>query len=150
MPLAATVARADVMQWRPGSHASTFGGNPVSIAASLATIELLEQELLDNAARVGAHMRARMEDWPRRFPRVGEVRGIGLMIGIELVKNQQTKERDPQLRDWLVDQAFYRGLLILGCGENSIRLSPPLVLTLDQADFCVDTLTTLLEEVPPS
>lgn len=150
MPLAATIARADVMQWRPGSHASTFGGNPVSIAASLATIELLEQGLIDNAARIGAHMRARMEDWPRRFSRVGEVRGIGLMIGIELVKNQQTKERDPQLRDWLVDQAFYRGLLILGCGENSIRLSPPLVLTLDQADFCVDTLATLLEEVLPS
>ena len=144
MPLSATIARADVMQWRPGAHASTFGGNPVSIAASLATIELLEQELLDNAARIGAHMRARMNDWPTRFRNVGQVRGLGLMIGIELVRDRQTRERAPDLRDQLVDQAFERGLLLLGCGENTIRLSPPLVLTLDQADFCVDTLEAML------
>ncbi len=144
MPLSATIARADVMQWRPGAHASTFGGNPVSIAASLATIELLEQELLDNAARIGAHMRARMHDWPTRFRNVGQVRGLGLMIGIELVRDRQTRERAPDLRDQLVDQAFERGLLLLGCGENTIRLSPPLVLTLDQADFCVDTLESML------
>ncbi len=144
MPLSATIARADVMQWRSGAHASTFGGNPVSIAASLATIELLEQELLDNAARIGAHMRARMHDWPARFRNVGQVRGLGLMIGVELVRDRQTRERAPDLRDQLVDQAFERGLLLLGCGENTIRLSPPLVLTLDQADFCVDTLESML------
>ena len=144
MPLSAAIARAEVMQWKPGSHASTFGGNPVSIAASLATIELLERELLDNAARIGAHMRSRMEDWPARFPHVGQVRGLGLMIGVELVRNQQTRERAPDLRDRVVDQAFERGLLLLGCGENTIRLSPPLVLTRDQADFCVDTLEALL------
>ena len=144
MPLSATIARAEVMQWKPGSHASTFGGNPVSIAASLATIELLEQELIDNAARIGAHMQSRMRDWPNRFPNVGQVRGLGLMIGIELVKDPQTRQKHPQLRDYVVDQAFKRGLLILGCGENSIRLSPPLLLTHDQADFCVDTLEALL------
>jgi 4-aminobutyrate aminotransferase len=144
MPLSATIARAEVMQWKPGSHASTFGGNPVSIAASLATIELLEQELIDNAARIGAHMQSRMRNWPNRFPNVGQVRGLGLMIGIELVKDPQTRQKHPQLRDYVVDQAFKRGLLILGCGENSIRLSPPLLLTHDQADFCVDTLEALL------
>ena len=85
-----------------------------------------------------------MRDWPNRFPNVGQVRALGLMIGIELVKDPQTRQKHPQLRDYVVDQAFKRGLLILGCGENSIRLSPPLLLTHDQADFCVDTLEALL------
>lgn len=144
MPLCATISRAEVMNWKPGAHASTFGGNPVSIAASLATIELLEQELLDHATRIGVHMQSRMADWPRRFPHVGDVRGLGLMIGVELVRDQTTRERAPALRDRLIDQAFARGLLLLGCGENTIRLSPPLVITKDQADFCLDTLEELL------
>ena len=105
---------------------------------------MLEQELIDNAARIGAHMQSRMRDWPNRFPNVGQVRGLGLMIGIELVKDPQTRQKYPQLRDYVIDRAFKRGLLILGCGENSIRLSPPLLLTHDQADFCVDTLEVLL------
>jgi 4-aminobutyrate aminotransferase len=144
MPLSATVARADVMQWRPGAHASTFGGNPVCISASLATIELLEQGLIDNAALIGEHIMDRIRDWPQRFPIVGEVRGLGLMIGIELVRDQRTKERAPDLRDQLELMAFERGLLVLGCGQNSIRLCPPLVITKDQADFAVDTMETCL------
>ncbi len=140
LPLGATIARAEVMDWKPGAHASTFGGNPVSIAAALATLELLEQELVDNAARIGAHMQARMADWPSRFPIVGQVRGLGLMIGIEIVRNQQSKERAPELRDAIERLAFDRGLLVLGAGPNSIRLSPPLVITRDQADFAIDTL----------
>jgi 4-aminobutyrate aminotransferase len=140
LPLGATVARAELMTWKPGAHASTFGGNPVSVAAALTTIELLEQELVDNAARVGARMMARMRDWPRRFPCVGDVRGLGLMIGFEIVRDQASKERDPELRDRIVDLAFRRGLLVLGAGPNSIRLAPPLVLTADQADFAVETL----------
>ncbi len=140
MPLSATVARADVMQWKPGAHASTFGGNPVCIASALATIELLEQELIDNAAKMGAHIMDRIRDWPQRFPGVGDVRGRGLMIGIEFVKDQQTKERDPLMRDRIESMAFDRGLLVLGAGQNSIRLCPPLVITRDQADFAVDTL----------
>jgi len=146
LPLSATVARAEVMNWRPGSHASTFGGNPVSIAAALATIELLEQELLDNASRVGEHMLSRMRDWPRRFRHVGQVRGLGLMIGFELVEDQATREKAPARRDRIVSGAFERGVLILGAGENSIRLSPPLVFTRDQADFVVDVLEGLLAE----
>jgi len=110
------------------------------VAAALTTIELLEQELVDNAARVGARMMARMRDWPRRFPCVGDVRGLGLMIGFEIVRDQASKERDPELRDRIVDLAFRRGLLVLGAGPNSIRLAPPLVLTADQADFAVETL----------
>ena len=144
LPLCATIARAAVMNWKPGSHASTFGGNPVSIAASLATLELLEQELLDHATRIGVHMQARMADWTKRFRHVGDVRGLGLMIGIELVRDQATRERAPELRDRIIELAFERGLLLLGCGENTIRMSPPLVISRDQADFCLDTLEDLL------
>ena len=106
MPLSATVARAEIMNWTPGAHASTFGGNPVSFAASLATIELLEQELIENAAASAAHIMDRLRDWPVAFPIVGDVRGLGLMIGFELVHDQQTKQRAPDLRDRLELLAF--------------------------------------------
>jgi 4-aminobutyrate aminotransferase len=145
MPLGATVARADLMTWPPGAHASTFGGNPVCCAASLATIALLQEGLVNNAARMGAHIRSRMSDWPARFPSVGEVRGLGLMIGVELVRDRKTRERAPQLRDRVVNLAFDRGLLVLGAGENSIRLCPPLVVTRDQCDFAIDTLEECLK-----
>jgi len=144
LPLSATIARAEIMDWKPGAHASTFGGNPVAIAASLATLELLEGELIENAARIGAHMNNRMADFPARFSMVGQVRGLGLMIGIELVKDQNTKERAPELRDKLVDMCFERGLLVLGAGPNTVRLSPPLVITREQSDFAVETITECL------
>lgn len=144
MPLAATVARTEIMNWPPGAHASTFGGNPVSIAAALTTLELIEDELMANAARIGDHMMSRMREWPRRFRFVGDVRGLGLMIGVEMVRDQQTKERAPDLRDRLEMMAFERGLLILGCGPNGIRLCPPLIITQDQADFAMDTLEDCL------
>ena len=144
MPLGATVARAEIMNWPPGAHASTFGGNPVSIAASLATIELLEESLIANAAAMGAHLMNRMKGWPQRFKYVGDVRGLGLMIGIELVRDRETKEPAPDLRDRLEMLAFERGLVILGCGPNSVRLCPPLVITRDQADFAMDTLEQCL------
>jgi 4-aminobutyrate aminotransferase len=138
------IARAEVMNWTRGAHASTFGGNPVAVAAGLATLELLETELVRNAAEIGAYMLDRMRDWPQRFATVGQVRGLGLMLGIELVKDQQTRERNPELRDKIVQQAFYRGLLILGAGPNTIRLCPPLTINRDQADFALDTLEDLL------
>jgi 4-aminobutyrate aminotransferase len=144
LPLSATIARAGLMQWKPGAHASTFGGNPVAIAAALTTIELLEHELIDNAARVGGHMLDRLRTWPGRFPIVGDVRGLGLMIGIELVRDQATREPATDLRDRLVQMAFERGLLILGAGASTIRLCPPLVITQDQADFAIDTLEACL------
>jgi 4-aminobutyrate aminotransferase len=145
MPLSAMIARADIMNWPPGAHASTFGGNPVAIAASLATIELLERELIANSARIGAHILDRLREWPKRFKNVGDVRGLGLMIGIEFVRDQHTKEHAPELRDRLVSEAFKRGLLILGAGRNAVRLCPPLVINRDQADFAVDTLEECLK-----
>ncbi len=145
LPLSAMIARAEIMNWPPGAHASTFGGNPVAVAAALATIQLLERELIANAARMGAHLMDRMRDWPHRFPHVGEVRGLGLMIGIEIVHDQRSKERAADLRDRLTTMAFERGVLVLGAGRNSIRLSPPLVITRDQADFAVDTLEECLK-----
>jgi 4-aminobutyrate aminotransferase len=144
MPLGATVARAELMQWPPGAHASTFGGNPVSVAASLATLELLEGGLVDRAARLGRRLLDRLSEWPRRFPSVGDVRGLGLMIGVELVRDRATKEPAPELRDRLVQAAFERGVLLLGAGASTVRISPPLVLTGDQADFLVATLEECL------
>jgi len=144
MPLGAMVARAELMNWPAGAHASTFGGNPVAVAASLATIELLEQELVDNAARVGAYLMDKLRDLPRRIPIVGDVRGLGLMIGIELVRDQVTKERAGELRDRVVQMCFERGLLVLGAGPNTIRLCPPLVINKDQADFAAQTIEECL------
>ena len=144
MPLGATVARAELMSWKPGAHASTFGGNPVSVAAALATIELLEQDLVENAGLIGARLMDKLRDLPKRFPIVGDVRGLGLMIGIELVQNQATKERAPELRERLVHMCFERGLLLLGAGPNTIRLCPPLVITKDQADFAAQTIEECL------
>jgi 4-aminobutyrate aminotransferase len=146
MPLGATVARADLMTWPPGAHASTFGGNPVSCAAALATIALLEEGLIENAARMGAYLMDRLRDWPERFPIVGEVRGLGLMIGIELVRDQHTREKAQLLRDRVVHRAFERGLLVLGAGDNTVRLCPPLVITRDQCDFALEALAECVRE----
>src|ERR1041385_199779 len=144
MPLGATVARADLMTWPPGAHASTFGGNPVCCAAALVTIGLLENGLVENAARMGAYLKDRMRDWPARFPVVGDVRGLGLMIGIELVRDQRTKQKAPELRDRVVELAFEQGLLILGAGDSTLRLCPPLIISRDQCDFAIDTLEKCL------
>ncbi len=152
LPLGATVARAELMQWPPGAHASTFGGNPVAVSAALATIELLEQELIDNAARMGARLMSRLRDLPARIPIVGDVRGLGLMIGIELVRDQATQgTRTKALRDSLIQICFKQGLLLLGAGPNSIRLCPPLaVISKDQADFAADTIESALQSLSAS
>jgi 4-aminobutyrate aminotransferase len=147
MPLGATVARADLMDWTPGAHASTFGGNPVCVAAAIATIDLLERELMANAEHVGRRLMDRLRDLPRRSPIVGDVRGLGLMIGIEIVRDRETKERAPDLRDEIVNACFERGLLVLGAGPNSIRLSPPLIITKDQADFAADTIEQVVASI---
>jgi 4-aminobutyrate aminotransferase len=147
MPLGAIITRDDVMDWGPGAHASTFGGNPVCVAAALATIELLERELMANTAKVGAHMKSRLEEFPKKFKIVGDVRGLGLMIGIEIVRDPQTKERAPDLRDKIEYGCFERGLLVLGAGPNTIRICPPLVISKDQADFAVDTLAEVIGQI---
>ncbi len=144
LPLGVTVARADVMTWPPGAHASTFGGNPVSCAAAMATIELLEQSLVRNATEVGAYLMDRLRELQQKHAIIGDVRGRGLMIGIELVRDRTTKERADTERDQVVDACFARGLLVLGAGKNAIRLSPPLVLTKEQAGTAVRILDEAL------
>jgi 4-aminobutyrate aminotransferase len=142
------MSRADIMDWVPGSHASTFGGNPVCIAAALATLDVIEKEnLLQNSAEVGAHMLKRMADWPKKHRIVGDVRGRGLMIGVEIVKDQKTKEYGAELRDKIVEHAFERGILFLGCGPSTVRIAPPLVVTKDEADAAVDALEESIEIV---
>ncbi|MFP5378544.1 MAG: acetyl ornithine aminotransferase family protein [Vicinamibacteria bacterium] len=133
LPLAVTTARAEIMDWAPGAHASTFGGNPVSCAAALATIGLLRDSLLKNATEVGAFLQDGLRGLMDKHPIIGDVRGKGLMIGVELVRDRQTKERAVEERNRIVNEAFARGLLILGAGRNALRFSPPLVLTKDQA-----------------
>lgn len=141
MPLGVMMSRADIMDWVPGSHASTFGGNPVCIAAALATLDVIEKEgLLANSSEVGNHMLKRMADWPRKHKLVGDVRGRGLMVGVEIVKDKQTKEYGAEERDSIIELAFERGLLFLGCGPSTIRIAPPLVVTKDEADVAVDVL----------
>ena len=148
MPLGVMMSRADIMDWVPGSHASTFGGNPVCIAAALATLDVIEKEgLLANSAEVGNHMRKRMEDWPSKYRIVGDVRGRGLMIGVDIVKDPQTKEYAPELRDRIVEQAFERGILFLGAGPSAVRISPPLVVTKEEADAAIDVLEESVELV---
>jgi len=148
MPLGVTISRADIMDWVPGSHASTFGGNPVCIAAALATLAVIENEgLLANATEVGNHMLKRMADWPKKHRLVGDVRGRGLMIGVEIVKDQKTKEYGHEERDRIVELAFERGMLFLGCGPSTVRISPPLVVTLEEADLAMDALEESIEIV---
>lgn len=146
MPLSAVIAKAEVMDWKPGAHASTFGGNPVAIAASLATIAVLEREAMVNAARMGEFILRKTADWRERHKSVGDIRGKGLMIGIEFVRDQKTKERAPELRNRVIQAAFHKGLLVLGAGENSLRLAPPLIIDEEQAEFAINTLDTCISE----
>ena len=147
LPLGVATARSELMSWPPGTHASTFGGNPVACAASLATIKLLRDGLVKNAEVVGAHLMGGVKALMDRYPLIGDVRGRGLMIGIELVRDRETKERATTERDRIVRECFTRGLLVLGAGQNAIRLSPPLVLTREQADTAVGILDQALAAV---
>ena len=147
MPLGVAIARAGLMAWPPGAHASTFGGNPVSCAAAIATIKLLRETLVANAADVGAHLMGALRALMDKHPLIGDVRGRGLMVGVELVRDRKTKERASEERDEVVNAAFGRGLLILGAGKNAIRFSPPLVLTRGEADTAVRIFDEALTEV---
>lgn len=147
MPLGVCMTRAEIMDWKPGSHASTFGGNPVCIASALATLDIVEREGMANAAKIGGQMMERLRAWPKKHKLVGDVRGRGLMIGIEIVKDQQTREPAGAWRDRVVEQAFERGLLILGCGESSIRLAPPLIVNEQQAEVALEIFEACVEQV---
>jgi 4-aminobutyrate aminotransferase len=147
LPLGVTCARADIMTWPPGAHASTFGGNPVACAAANATIALLKGSLVANAAAVGARLMDGLRELQKKHPIIGDVRGIGLMIGIELVRDRATKERAPEARNALVQAMFRRGVLTLGAGLNAMRLAPPLVLSQAQADRVLTIFDDALAEV---
>ena len=148
MPLGITMSKADIMDWVPGSHASTFGGNPVCIAAALATLDVIEKEgLLKNSQEVGGHMLKRMAEWPKKHKIVGDVRGRGLMIGVEIVKDQTTREYGASERDRIVELAFERGVLFLGCGPSTVRIAPPLIVTKDEADVAMDALEEAIAAV---
>ena len=147
MPLGVCMSRAEIMDWVPGSHASTFGGNPVSIAAALATMDILEREGIANAALVGGKMLERLQGWKQTHPLVGDVRGRGLMIGVELVKDKATREPATALRNRVETLAFERGLMVLGCGETTLRLCPPLILKEEEATVALDILEDVLTQV---
>jgi 4-aminobutyrate aminotransferase len=147
MPLGICMTRAEIMDWVPGSHASTFGGNPISLAAAMATMDILEREGIRNAARVGEQMLQRLRPWTRTHPLVGEVRGRGLMIGIELVLDKTTREPATALRNRVEVLAFERGLMMLGCGETSLRLCPPLIVNQHEATIALDILEEVLTQV---
>lgn len=147
LPLGVAIARSDVMSWGPGAHASTFGGNPVACAAALATLRLLRERLIANAADVGQYMLEGLQDVATRHPLIGEVRGRGLMIGVELVRDPVTKERATTERDAVVQAMFRRGVLVLGAGRNAVRFSPPLVLTRGQASTAVRLFEESVAEV---
>jgi 4-aminobutyrate aminotransferase len=150
LPMGVTIAREDVMDWPVGAHSNTFGGNPVACAAALATIKLVQNGLMQNAADVGRFLQERLKELAQRHRLIGDVRGCGLMIGIELVRDRQTKERATSERDALVNATFRRGLLVLAAGASTVRLSPPLVITKEQAETAVKLLDDALTEISNS
>lgn len=150
MPLGAIIARKEIMKtWAPGAHASTFGGNPISCAAGIATFDLLKNGLIDNAARMGEYMMGKLCDMQERHPSIGDVRGKGLMVGVEFVMDRATREAAPKLRNAVVDYAFEENLLLLGCGPNTLRVIPPLNVeqeVIDEALLILEHVISRAEE----
>ncbi len=146
MPLGAIIARDEIMSWPPGAHASTFGGNPLSCAAALATLDLLESGLVEMSAESGAYLKARLREMADQYPQIGDVRGKGLMVGAELVKDRVSKEPDPVLRNLIVEVCYEHGLLMLGCGANSLRFIPALNIPRELLDEGLDLFERSLAE----
>lgn len=147
MPLGAMLAKSDIMDWLPGSHASTFGGNPVSCRAALATIKILENGLIENAASMGDYFKSKLVELSKQHRLIGDVRGIGLMVAIELVKDKEKKTKAIEERNAAVDSAFNKGLLLLGCGENVIRFIPALIVCREDIDKALVILDEILTEI---
>jgi 4-aminobutyrate aminotransferase len=146
MPLGAMVASKRQMTWPSGAHGNTFGGNPISCAAALATIRLIEGGYMQNAARMGERFMERLKHMQGKHPSMGDVRGLGLMIGVELVKDKDTKEPAVELRDAVVQKCFEQGLLILGCGMSTVRFMPALNITADLVDEGLERALTQAEK----
>jgi 4-aminobutyrate aminotransferase len=146
MPVGACVARANIMDWHKGAHASTFGGNPVALAAALKTIELLENGLVDNSREVGAYLEAGLRKLQEKYEQIGDVRGLGMMLGVEFVTDRESLTPDPELRDRIEMACYQKGLIILGCGSSTIRWSPPLILTKENADVALELFDSAIAE----
>lgn len=152
MPLGAIIARDSIMRsWQAGAHGNTFGGNPISCAASLATLDLLGDAqgkggMIENAAEVGQYIMDALEEIKPRHPSIGDIRGFGLMIGIELVEDHQSRKPAKYLRNDLVHRAFENGLLLLGCGTSTLRMMPPLMLDQAMADEALQIFDKSLTE----
>jgi 4-aminobutyrate aminotransferase len=138
LPIGACVAKAEIMDWHKGAHASTFGGNPVCIASALKTIELLENGLTDNARVVGDYLQTGLRQLQEKYDCIGDVRGLGMMIGVEFVESKESRKPAPELRDRIEMECFNRGLIILGCGASTIRWSPPLILSKENVDVALE------------
>jgi 4-aminobutyrate aminotransferase len=147
MPIGAIVAKESVMRWETGAHGSTFGGNPVGCAAALATLDVVERELMENAARMGERLLAGARRLAGKHEVIGDVRGIGLMIGLELVENRDSRQPAERLIHDLTQMAFRRGLLLLGCGASTLRLAPPLVIDEEDVDTGLGMIDQCLEDL---
>jgi 4-aminobutyrate aminotransferase len=148
LPLSAMIAKREVMSWPPGAHGSTFGGNPVACAAAQATLDVIENEgLLENATCIGMRLMANLRQLAQTSRLIGDVRGLGLMIGVELVLDKETKVRAPEETEQVVQECFQRGLLTLPCGPNSVRFSPPLIINEEQADTAFEIFADALAAV---
>ena len=141
------IAKTKIMNWEAGSHASTFGGNPLSCQAAMATIELLENNLMKNAEKQGERLLGGLFELQKTFECMGDIRGKGLMVAVELVKDRETKEPATEWRPRIINRAFEKGLLLLGCGENSIRFSPSLTVKASEVDTCLSIFEDVLKEV---
>ncbi len=146
LPIGACVAKSEIMDWHKGAHASTFGGNPVCIASALKTIELLENGLIENAAEVGNYLQEGLRKLQEKYDCIGDVRGLGLMVGVEFVESRETMKAAPELRDKIEMACFNRGLIILGCGTSVIRWSPPLILTKENVDVALEIFNEAISE----
>lgn len=147
LPIGAMISNASLMNWGPGAHASTFGGNPVACEAALATLDLLESGLIQNAEQMGERMLNRLRFLQKSHRLIGDVRGLGLMIGIEIVSDRETKAMAIVERDKIIRRCFEKGLLILGCGQSVIRFVPPLILKPSEADAGLAIFEEVLTEV---
>jgi 4-aminobutyrate aminotransferase len=146
LPVGACVAKAEIMNWHKGAHASTFGGNPVCLASALKTIELLQGGLVENAATVGAYLREGLEKLQSKYECIGDVRGLGMMLGVEFVTDRTSLKPDVELRDRVEMACYKKGLIILGCGTNSIRWSPALVLAKEHVDVALEIFDQAISE----
>jgi len=147
LPIGLVVAKKTIMQqWKPGAHANTYGGNPLCCAAALVTLDLIEREYAANAQKVGAHFMKRLRELQSQYPVIGEIRGKGLMIGMELVSDRASRAPCTASCHAVITGAFHRGLLLLSCGQSTVRFMPPLTVSVAQVDEAITLLEATLIE----